>query len=220
MSVFTYVLIVLGAVAAYFIGSINTAIIVSKSLSGDDIRDLGSGNAGMTNVLRNYGKKAGILTFVGDAVKGMLSVIIMTLMLKGIKCEDEALIMFSQYIASLFALIGHVFPIYYKFKGGKGVSVSLGSVILFDLPVAFVCLIGFIIVFLITKMVSAGSVCAAILLPISTIIFDVFVIHTNKCWLNVLVALLMAIVIILKHQSNIKRILNGTESKFSGHKGE
>ena len=218
--IYCYILIGISALVSYLLGSINTAIIVSKNLSGDDIRDMGSGNAGMTNVMRNYGKKAGIYTLLGDAAKGMVAVIITTLLLRGFGYTDERLILFSQYIANLFALLGHVFPVFYGFRGGKGRAVCIGSILLYDFYTALVLIIVFALLFLTTKMVSLGSICAAAVFPISTFVLQHFVFHTGNALQTSIVALLIAILVIVKHKANIVRILNGTESKFDKKKKE
>lgn len=215
-----YFLIVIGAIAAYFIGSINTAIIISKYLSGEDIRDMGSGNAGMTNVMRNYGKKAGILTLVCDMVKGILSVTIMTLMLRAVGCEDYKIILIAQYVACLFAVLGHIFPAYYKFRGGKGIAVCVGSILFVDFRVALTCLGVFIVLLLITKMVSVGSIFAIAMFPVTTIIYQMLVTNTGTAIPNAIIALIVAIIIIAKHHENISRIISGTERKIGEKKEE
>ena len=216
--IYSYILIGIASVIAYLLGSVNTAIIVSKYLSGEDIRNMGSGNAGMTNVMRNYGKKAGIFTLIGDAAKGMLAIIIMTLLLRGFGYTDERLILFAQYIANFFALLGHVFPVFYKFKGGKGIAVCIGSILLYDIRIALILIIVFGTLFLITKMVSVGSICAAATFPISTFLLQHLIVPTGTGIRNTVVALLIAGLVIFMHRTNIVRILNGTESKFSKKK--
>ena len=216
--IYSYILIGIASVIAYLLGSVNTAIIVSKYLSGEDIRNMGSGNAGMTNVMRNYGKKAGIFTLIGDAAKGMVAIIIMTLLLRGFGYADERLILFAQYIANFFALLGHVFPVFYKFKGGKGIAVCIGSILLYDIRVALILIIVFGALFLITKMVSVGSICAAATFPISTFLLQHLIVPTGTGIRNTVVALLIAGLVIFMHRTNIVRILNGTESKFSKKK--
>ena len=216
--IYSYILIGIASVIAYLLGSVNTAIIVSKYLSGEDIRNMGSGNAGMTNVMRNYGKKAGIFTLIGDAAKGMVAIIIMTLLLRGFGYTDERLILFAQYIANFFALLGHVFPVFYKFKGGKGIAVCIGSILLYDIRVALILIIVFGALFLITKMVSVGSICAAATFPISTFLLQHLIVPTGTGIRNTVVALLIAGLVIFMHRTNIVRILNGTESKFSKKK--
>ena len=216
--IYSYILIGIASVIAYLLGSVNTAIIVSKYLSGEDIRNMGSGNAGMTNVMRNYGKKAGIFTLIGDAAKGMVAIIIMTLLLRGFGYTDERLILFAQYIANFFALLGHVFPVFYKFKGGKGIAVCIGSILLYDIRIALILIIVFGTLFLITKMVSVGSICAAATFPISTFLLQHLIVPTGTGIRNTVVALLIAGLVIFMHRTNIVRILNGTESKFSKKK--
>lgn len=211
-------LIFLGAIIAYFIGSFNTAIILSKSMSGDDIREMGSGNAGMTNMMRNYGKKAGVITLICDMIKGILCVTVVTLLLRAFGEENYSVIMVGQYVAALFAVIGHIFPIYYGFKGGKGIAVIVGAILLVDFRVALTCLAVFLILVYFTKMVSVGSICAIAMFPVTTLIYQTFLTKMEAGLYNMFIALLVAVIIIYKHHENITRILNGTENKIGSNK--
>ena len=162
---------------AYFLGSINSAIITSKILFHDDVRRHGSGNPGLTNMLRTFGGKAALFTLIGDMMKSILSIFIAGLLfgfqyVKGISVSEYC------YIAGLFAIIGHIFPVYYKFKGGKGV-LSTAVMVLFLSPIAFLILFSiFAIIVLASKYVSLGSVVAAILYPVLlhgyfSVLFDI-----------------------------------------------
>ena len=206
-----YVLCVVGVVsAAYLLGSLNFAIIISAKQYKQDIRNFGSNNAGMTNMMRTYGRKAAAFTLVGDALKAVVSCAIGYVVLG----------QFGAYMAGLFCILGHIFPIYYKFKGGKGV-VTAGITILMCNPLVFLIIISiFLIIVLFTKYISLGSVMSMLLYPIILDRID----RAFPIWgkyeeaegsIGVVFAIIMAVLIIFKHKENIKRLLNGTESKFS-----
>ena len=186
----------------YLLGSINTAIIVSGVMYHDDIRNHGSGNAGFTNMMRNYGKKAAIITFVGDILKTVLAVLIGW-------CVFGYL---TAYIAGLACLIGHVFPVFYNFRGGKGV-VCLATML--DWRLFLILLAIFIILVLGTKYISAGSVICAMLFPL---ILNRM--NDTPFKMIEIIALAIAVIIVVKHRENIKRIFNGTESKFAFKKSK
>ena len=192
----------------YLLGSINTSIILSKAVFHDDIRRHGSGNAGATNALRTYGKKFGALTFLGDFLKAVIATLIGSLLLSG---------MLGGAIAGLFVMLGHMFPIYYNFKGGKGVACAAG-VVLFLEPISFVILFTFFVVIVLgTKYVSLGSCMALALFPvISSMIENLYIAFTGQGLGAIpVVGVLMAVLVIYMHRANIKRLLNGTESKLS-----
>lgn len=184
----------------YLLGSINTAIIVSGVMYHDDIRNHGSGNAGFTNMMRNYGKKAAIITFVGDILKTVLAVLIGW-------CVFGYL---TAYIAGLACLIGHVFPVFYNFRGGKGVVCLATILLMLDWRLFLILLAIFIILVLGTKYISAGSVICAMLFPL---ILNRM--NDTPFKMIEIIALVIAVIIVVKHRENIKRIFNGTESKFA-----
>ncbi len=195
---------ILTAIVAYLLGSINTAIWVSKSIYKSDVRDLGSGNAGMTNMFRSFGKKAGFLTLGGDVLKSLLSVVLGFFLMGGP----------GQYVAGFFCLIGHVFPIYFGFKGGKGVIVSAITVLLID-PLIFLALaIIFALMFIATQIISASSITAAFFYPMVVYAFN----RSAPNILYFLFSLMIAFFVIAMHKENIHRILNKTEKKFTIHK--
>lgn len=207
-------LALLSLVAAYLIGSINFAVIFSKIFMKKDVREVGSGNAGATNVLRSAGILPGILTFLCDALKGFAAAYI------GLICFKYSGIDFMQgiygaYICGLFCMIGHVFPIFFKFKGGKGVAVSVG---IFSVccPIAIALgLAAFTLVTVLSRMVSLGSIIATVVVVVlSGIFYDT----DASFWAQYLPCLAMGFIVIIKHKDNIKRLINGTESKF-GKKG-
>ncbi len=199
----TYVIIIL---VAYLLGNISTSYIVGKRLAGVDIRTQGSGNAGSTNVLRTLGKKAGALTFAGDVLKGLLAVLIARL-IANLTNLDQAT---CAYLAVVSVVLGHNYPVFLGFKGGKGVATSLGSMLGMNPLMALTCLGFFGIVVAITKYVSLGSILGIGLSPILMAIN-----HNNK---GILVTLFLTLSVILTHRQNIKRILNGTERKLGEKK--
>lgn len=193
----------------YLIGSCNFAIIYSKLIKKDDIRKHGSGNAGSTNVLRTYGKGAAALVFVLDILKGVIAVLIAHL--------------FYPYtdicscIAAGGAVLGHNFPCYYDFKGGKGVATSFAALLVLNWKVALIALGVFLVVVLISRYVSLGSVLAAVAAPVSAIVFkcnNIGDVSLAFCIFSVCLGLLC----ILRHKENLKRILKGTENKLGKKK--
>lgn len=202
------VFLLLCMVVPYLLGSINTSIILSKALYHDDIRNHGSGNAGATNALRTYGKKFGALTFLGDFFKAVIATLFGSLLLSGT---------LGGAIAGLFVMIGHMFPIFYNFKGGKGVACA-AAVVLFLEPISFLILfVFFMIIVLGTKYVSLGSCMSIALFPvIASMIQNLYVAFFSQTLGAIpVVGVLMAVLVIYMHRANIKRLLNGTESKLS-----
>ena len=197
--------LLLVAVAAYLCGCFNGAVIVSKYILRDDVRNHGSGNAGFTNMMRNYGKKAAIITFVGDILKTVLAVLIGW-------CVFGYL---TAYIAGLACLIGHVFPVFYNFRGGKGVVCLATILLMLDWRLFLILLAIFIILVLGTKYISAGSVICAMLFPL---ILNRM--NDTPFKMIEIIALAIAVIIVVKHRENIKRIFNGTESKFAFKKSK
>ena len=211
----TSLFVLLIIVSSYLLGSVNSAIIISKLFYNDDIRRHGSGNAGMTNMQRTYGKKAAILTLVGDMLKTVIAILIAALLFgfnynHGISLNDGYC-----YIAGLFAVIGHVFPIYYGFKGGKGVLVTATMALILT-PVPFLILITlFIIIVAASKYVSLGSVTVAALYPVLVNGYIKFVFQSPPPGILALCTVILAIFIVWCHRANLKRISEGTENKLS-----
>lgn len=201
--------------ASYLLGSINSAILVSKIGYGEDIRNFGSGNAGMTNILRTYGVKAALITLLGDVMKAVLSVIIGGFLL-GFGYKAGIALSLGGYIGALGAVLGHVFPIYYNFKGGKGVLSTAAAVLVLSPPVFLILIAVFAIIFLPSKYISLGSVSAAALLPVAFNGYIAFVFGgaSAPMWVS-LVTIIIAILIVWCHRENINRIANRTERKFS-----
>ena len=212
----------LTAVISYLLGSCNSSIIVVRLLKHEDIREHGSKNAGLTNTLRCYGKGPAALTLKGDLAKGIVAVLLSQLVCRLILGSDfsEKYFIDAQaigYIAGFFAILGHIFPIYYGFKGGKGVLVASSVLIVID-PLTFAIVIPFfILVVIITKYVSVGSISAAVAYPIITFCVNYFARGDalNKALLYTAFTVCTGILLIYMHRANIQRLKAGTENKFS-----
>lgn len=205
----TYIII---AIIAYAIGSINFSVIISKKMAGFDLREKGSGNAGTTNVLRTVGKKAALITLVCDILKGVVAILVAYIAGKIVKNVDSAML---TQIAGLLVVIGHAFPIFFEFKGGKGVATSLGVILMTNWQIGLICLIFALVIIIATQMVSMGSIGAAILFPILTLFIDEHFIVPANGIKYFIYSLLLALLVIFLHRENIKRIMNGTENKLS-----
>lgn len=204
--------LIFGAVIGYLLGSIDWAIIITRLFKKGDIRKQGSGNAGMTNVLRSVNKTAAALTLLGDFCKGILSVLIIRLLLHVFAGVDGFVL--ADYIAAFTALLGHLFPLYYGFKGGKGVLVSAGAMLILSPWSLLFCLIAFLILACSTRYISLGSIAAGISYPIANALVT-WLQYGAIHWNEVLFALPIGILVIFMHRQNIKRLLTHTESKVS-----
>lgn len=212
----TYIsFILVSLVSAYLLGSINSAIITSKLLYHDDIRKHGSGNPGLTNMFRTYGKGGAGLTLLGDVMKNAVAIFIAAVLfgfnyIKGISDSDGFC-----YVAGLFAIVGHMFPVYYKFKGGKGV-LSTATVALILAPIPFLILFAiFAGIVAISKYVSLGSVSAAILLPVVVNAYFRIALSAQTPGMISLSTVIIAILIVWCHRGNLQRISDRTERKIS-----
>lgn len=194
------------AIIAYFLGSISFSVIFSRKFAGFDVREKGSKNAGTTNVLRTVGKKAAAITLLCDVLKGVLAIVVAIIASKIWKDVDVALL---KYIAGFFAILGHTFPIFFEFRGGKGVATALGVLITLNWKIGLICLIFAVIIMAFTKMVSVGSILAAVLYPILTIFMGEVKI------VPIMISILIAVLVIFNHRENLKRIKNGTENKLN-----
>lgn len=217
--------IVLSVIVSYLLGSCNSAIIVGKLIKHDDIRNYGSKNAGLTNTLRCFGKGCALLTLIGDLGKGIVAV----LLSKGIchmldvSIAGDEKVQFIGYVAGIAAILGHVFPLYYHFKGGKGVLVGVSVFIVIDWRAFCIMILIFAIVLLISKYVSLGSMIGAASCPVITLILQLVLYPDRPLWytlLNTAMALVMGAWVIFMHRSNISRLKNGTENRFSFKKSE
>ena len=197
---------------AYLLGSINSAILFSKLIYKDDIRKHGSGNGGMTNMLRTFGGKAALLTLAGDLGKTAVSIFIAGFVF-GFRYYQGVSIMGYCYLAGLFAVLGHVFPLYYKFKGGKGVLVTSTTALILT-PIPFLILFGvFAAVFAASHFVSLGSVSVAMLYPVVLHGHFVAILNGPMPGEIALSTILLAILIVWCHRENLKRIGEGKEKK-------
>lgn len=211
--------IIMGMIA-YLIGSVNFSILISKKVAGFDVREKGSGNAGTTNMLRSVGKGAAAITLILDILKGVVAIYVAILYgnmvnkLANIAVDNSILVQ----IAGIFVIIGHTFPIYFGFKGGKGVATALGILLTTNYQIGLICLVFAIILIVLTRMVSVGSLATAILFPVLTLFLskENFIIEGNYIWYSIIVAL----IVIFNHRTNVKRLLNGTENKISFKKKE
>lgn len=194
--------------AGYLIGSLNTAVIVGK-IYGKDIRDHGSKSAGLTNTLRVLGKSAAVFVLAGDILKGVIACYIGLYI--GVNAySGEAMDSVSLLAAGVGAVMGHNWPVYFRFKGGKGALTAVAVLFMFDWRMALICLGFFGVIVALTRYVSLGTLCAAILFVV--ISFIPFFGHTF--YFNIF-ACLMAGMIIFKHRENIQRLLSGTENKLT-----
>lgn len=206
----------LSALIAYLLGSLEFGIIVSKLLYGDDVRNHGSGNAGMTNVLRTFGKKAAALVLVGDMGKGIISVVLVRTLAQSVFYTAYPNGIDLGAVAAFFAVIGHLFPLYFKFKGGKGVAVAAGTILVTNPTVFLVLVLIFLIVVGGTRVVSLASIIGAISYPILTLLYCL--INGQSVVVNTLFAVCMAALVIFMHRSNIQRLREGTEYRFGEKK--
>ncbi len=207
---------VLVCLFAYLIGSISFSIIFSKKIGGFDVREKGSHNAGSTNVLRTVGAKAAILTLVCDILKGVFAILFALWMSKLFKVTDfQGSILIT--LAGFLVVLGHTFPVFFGFKGGKGVATSLGVLLTTNWQIGLICLVFALLIMAITKMVSLGSISAAILFPVLCLFLNTnFLLYEDKSkFIYVIFGIILALLVVFNHRSNIKRLANGTENKLS-----
>ena len=203
------VTLALCAILSYFVGSVNFGVVVSKKMCNDDVRNHGSGNAGMTNMMRVHGKKAAILTFVGDAGKAAVCALV------GLILAGNA----GGYLAMTGWMIGHAYPIFFQFNGGKGVSSLAGGMLVLEPVVALILIAFFAIIVLGTKYGSLGSVIAGCLLPIlvdgawNVSPFHLAGSHWHDKPIVMICSVFFAVGLVWLHRSNIKRLLAGEERK-------
>lgn len=201
----TYIIV---SIIAYLLGSISFSVIFSKKIGGFDVRTKGSGNAGSTNVLRTVGKKAAVLTLLCDCLKGVVAVLVAVIAGNIAKSVDSVLLV---QLAGIFVVVGHSFPIFFKFKGGKGVATSLGVILIINWRIGLICLVFALLLMILTKFVSLGSVAAAILFPVLTIfIHSNYIVSGNY----IIFGIILALFVIYNHRSNINRLLEGKENKL------
>ena len=198
------------AIIAYLIGSVNFSVILSKKMAGFDVREMGSGNAGATNMLRSVGKGAAALTLLCDILKGVITIGIAILIGKIFNVGNKSILV---QIAGLLVVIGHTFPVFFKFRGGKGVATSLGVLIMSNWKIGLICLVFAILLMVLTKMVSLGSICAAVLFPVLTLFINTnYIVQDGSGYF--IYSILLAVLVVFNHRENVKRLLNGTENKL------
>ena len=199
---------------SYLLGSLNSAIIVCKIAKKADIRDYGSNNAGLTNVLRVFGKGPALATLLCDLAKGIIAVVVCRVIVTyGFDVTFFNNDRFIGYIAGLFVMLGHIFPVFYGFHGGKGVLVAATTLIAIDPLTCLFSVLVFALLLAVTKYVSVGSIVAAFSYPLFTILTQT-IRHIDGAWQNMLVGLVIAFLITYMHKPNIKRLKEGTENKF------
>lgn len=200
------------AIAAYLIGSVSFSIICTHIFAGTDVRNHGSGNAGATNVLRTAGKLPALLTFLGDFLKCVVAILLarfILILFGGIVPDD----LFIGYYAGIFCMLGHIFPIFFGFRGGKAVATAGALVLMADWRLFLIAFAVFAVVFVISRIVSLSSIIGALSLPFST--FAIASLHSgNLVWLDTLCACVVAFILIFKHRANIQRLRNGTEPRI------
>ena len=204
----TYIIM---AVIAYFIGSINFSVIIGRKMAGIDVRQEGSGTAGSTNVLWTIGLKAALLTLICDILKGVIAILVALLIGNIVKNIDRALLV---QLAGIFVILGHTFPIFFEFKGGKGVATALGVLLMSNWEIGLICLVFALVIIIASRMVSMGAVGAAILFPVLTLFMNDNFIVAASGMKYFIYSLILALIVIFNHRENIKRIMNGTENKI------
>ncbi len=199
---------ILVALVAYLIGSISFSVIFTKKIAGFDVREKGSKNAGSTNVLRTAGKKVAILTLVCDVLKGVVAV----LFAKFIgNVDDFEHTEYLVQLAGFMVVLGHTFPIFFGFKGGKGVATSLGVIMIVNWQIGLICLVFALILMILTRIVSLGSVAAAILFPVLTL----FITENYSVPGDYRIfGILLGVFVYFNHRANIKRLLKGEEKRI------
>lgn len=198
--------VIISALFAYLMGSLNTSILVSKLFGQGDIRTKGSGNAGATNTLRVIGAKAAILVVIGDALKGIVAVLVSKLI--GIYIFELSDVSLPMLISAVSVVLGHVFPLYFGFRGGKGIMTSISVIFILDWHIGLILFAIFAVFILCFNYVSLASCVCAFCYP-----FIVLWLHNGDIAFFIS-AIIIAFIAIIKHRTNIVRLLNGTESKL------
>ena len=197
------------AIIAYLLGSISFSVLISKKMAGFDVREKGSGNAGTTNVLRSVGKKAAIITLICDVLKGVVAILVACFVTKIVKDINSSLLV---QVAGIAVIIGHTFPIFFGFKGGKGIATSLGVLLVTNWNIGLICLVFALVLMILTRMVSLGSIAAAILFPVLVTFMpsNAYIVEGNY----VIYSIILAVLVVFNHRSNVKRLLTGTDNKL------
>ena len=197
----------LAALVGYLLGSISFSVIFSKKLAGVDVREKGSKNAGSTNVLRVAGKQAAALTLICDILKGVIAILIAIIIGNIIHADNNA--------KGILVEIAGLFPCFFNFKGGKGVATSLGVLMMINWRIGLICLVFALIIMIVFKIVSIGSIMAAILFPVLCLFIPWnFIVPGSKISF-VIFSIILALMVIFNHRSNITRLLSGEEKQLS-----
>ena len=228
--------ILVSALVAYMLGSINFAVIFTKLSSKKDVREMGSGNAGFTNVLRSVGVIPAVFTLVFDCLKGIIAVFLSTLIFnmgvdnESIKILSDTLqneyMVYGKYISGAFAVVGHCFPVFFGFRGGKGITTTGGVLLVLDWKVFVVAITVWLVVFLCSKIISLGSLSAAVVIVISNFLFKFFfeykpslsteVSHNlSYVWITTGIILFISLLAIFMHRANIGRLIRGEDKKLT-----
>lgn len=229
-----WIIIMIIAILSYLIGSVNFSIILSRIIGKKDIRESGSGNAGATNMLRTYGKKMGVVTLLLDVAKGVACVLLALMYVKFVNSPDRYyewgsrtdLAMYREfidnlslpYIAGVCVILGHNFPLYFGFKGGKGVATSLGVVLMLDWKIGLIVMVVSVAVIAATRYVSLGSIIGGALY---IVLEDIRFLLNDSIRHNTIMLVCIFIIgglLIARHHANIARLINGTESKLGAKK--
>jgi glycerol-3-phosphate acyltransferase PlsY len=195
-------------IAAYLFGAVPTAVWLGKTFYGIDVREHGSGNAGATNTLRTLGKKAGFTVLLIDYLKGLIATSLVTF-IPAVQPQTDTYFQWQMLLGGL-AVVGHIYPVFAGFKGGKGIATLIGVVTAMDYRLALMCFVVFFIVVAITKFISLGSMLSAIMSPL----FAGWLYHWEQRSL-LYFCVGIAVLVVYTHRANIKRLLSGNENKFS-----
>ena len=228
MTVAIIIRVLVTALIAYLFGSISFAVIFTKMSSKKDIRDMGSGNAGFTNVLRSVGVAPAVFTLLFDFLKGVIAGFIGSWIFSTIEVSNtilaDELVVYGGFIGGVFAIIGHMYPVYFGFKGGKGIVTAAALMAVTDWRVFLMIVATFLILFFATKIISLASItCAALYGPYTFIISYFFDYKAGEfplryVLLTSFLALFLGIFVIIKHKENIKRLIRGEEKKITAKK--
>ena len=193
--------ILITVLVGYFLGNHNGSVVISRLIANDDVRSHGSGNAGLTNFYRNYGPRYAALVLALDALK-MVAAVVLTCVFMGWAPE-------AKLWGGLFCALGHIFPVTFRFKGGKGILSGVTLLLMLDLRIGLICLAVFAVLVASTRYISLGSIVGSALAPL------LFLVFYWGHWFAFVLIVLTASLLVWSHRGNIKRLLNGTESKFS-----
>lgn len=193
-------------IVAYFLGCFNGAVIVSKYILKDDVRNHGSGNAGLTNFYRTFGGGLTFVVILTDVLKGVFSILLATTVTRSLGAD--AYLIYIEYIAAICCMLGHMFPVTFKFKGGKGVLTGGGIIVMIDWRIALVVWIGFFLLFLSTRYVSLGSCSAGVIFAIANAFF-----HPEPYCIAL--GAVIGAMLLWAHRENIQRLIRGEENRFS-----